>query len=90
MKFTFFNFAVKIIKIATTQTGWVKMKEYITVREICRKLDKSKDWVYRHIRAGRLRALLVGFQYIIERKDYEEFKRFYESEKSKRAKKSNK
>jgi excisionase family DNA binding protein len=67
----------------------MKEKEYITVREICRDLDKSKDWVYRHIRAGRLRAILVGFQYIIDRKDYEEFKRFYESEK-KRTKKSDK
>jgi excisionase family DNA binding protein len=64
------------------------MKEYITVREVGKALDKSKDWVYRHIWAGNLKAILVGKQYIIAREDFEEFKRFYESEK-KRTKKNN-
>jgi excisionase family DNA binding protein len=60
-------------------------KEYITVRDVGRALDRSKDWVYRHIWAGNLKAILVGNQYIIAREDFEEFKRwFYESQKKKK------
>jgi excisionase family DNA binding protein len=60
------------------------MKEYITVREVGKALDKSKDWVYRHIRAGNLKAILVGNQYIIAKEDFEAFKRFYESQKKRK------
>jgi len=57
------------------------MKEYITVREVGKALDKSKDWVYRHIWAGNLKAILVGHQYIIAREDFEEFKKAYEKQR---------
>jgi len=55
--------------------------EYMTAREVAKLVGKSKDWVIKMARAGRLKAYRFGHMLAITKKDFDTFIEEYEAKK---------
>ena len=62
--------------------------EYLTAREVAKLLGKSKDWVIKMARAGRLKAHRFGHMLAIAKEDLDAFMKEYEPRKKEKGGKS--